>query len=261
MTKRAASGPLALVVLCLLCGATPAVQAAASRVDGQVRALILRPATTPKLNVPYYRTTGTYPRVVDRDVDLSLVNVAVRQAVLDEERRHARVARSSEARFSEKFLTMNPGIFQTHLIRSLMSASTTVVSALIPTVENVPGGHGGDVWISVTVEVPSGRRVTLHDLFSAPIGALRTIARLAQRQVLASNRCIAPYARLAGFSPAWRNYQDFALTRSGIAVGLFASQVGPGVCGRISTTISYKAVARYLNALARHLVAGVRAAR
>src|SRR6266852_4532460 len=53
---------------------------------------------TPALRVPHYRTSGTYPQVSGNGVDLRRVNAALRNTVLAEQQRYARVALKQEAR-------------------------------------------------------------------------------------------------------------------------------------------------------------------
>jgi hypothetical protein len=105
---------------------------------------------TPRFLVPRYNTFGTYPQVRGGRASLIAVNDALTQAVLREQRFYAVSARKAVR-------TRNPyrGVFQTGVVRRFLSASTRVVSALLPVRELYPGGNDGDGWIAVTIHVPS----------------------------------------------------------------------------------------------------------
>jgi hypothetical protein len=51
-----------------------------------------------------------------------------------------------------------------------------------------------------------------------------------------------------------RNYREFALTPTGLAVGVNET----GACGRMEATVPYRMVRPYLSTLGETLVAGVR---
>jgi hypothetical protein len=147
-----------------------------------------------------------------------------------------------------------------------MSASTTVASALIGVRRVLPGGTGGGTWLSVTVEVSTGARVGVRDLFSEPARGLGALAEAARRNLVSTNPCIrasvnAPrvgpiYAR--GFAPTVGNYQHFALTPRGLLVGFFQEQVGGASCSSVQTTVVYAVLRPHLSRLGKRLVAGVR---
>jgi hypothetical protein len=130
-------------------------------------------APTPPLPVRRYHTSGTYPQVRDK-VDLEAVNAALREAVLADQRAYTPYARKEKPRVVYR----ETGVYRTAVDRKLVSASTVVVSALMPaTRELFPGQHEGDGWLAVTVRVPSGVRVTMSDLFANPDQGLRVLAR------------------------------------------------------------------------------------
>jgi hypothetical protein len=208
-------------------------------------------AATPRFNVPRYDTSGKYPEVRGGSASLIAVNHALRQAVVNEQRSYAVSARKAVR-------TGNPnrGVFQTGVVRRLLSASTGVVSALIPLRELYPGGNDGDGWIAVTVRVPSGKRVSLVELFKDPAIALPRLAGVWLGRLTDDERthCVANYLRF--YSPSLTHYRNFALTPNGIAVGFWQAPA----CERLAAIVPYAAIRGYLSPLGRQLVAAVRPA-
>jgi hypothetical protein len=161
-----------------------------------------------------------------------------------------------------------PGVYQTLPRRELISASTVVVSVLVPTLKLYPpGGNDGARWISTTVRVADARQVHISDLFVEPTRGLKIVAAAARRRLLASNPCIRSSSadRSAqfkfGFEPSVRNYRYFALLPSGLAIGFPLGQVGFPACGRVEVIVPYSAVRANLSFVGRELIGGVRRAR
>jgi len=239
--------------------------AASSAATDHPRASPLRvvPRPTPPLRVPHYRTRGTYPQVSRRGLDLRRVNAALRNTVLAEQKRYARVALEQEARSPDPIRLGYKGLFQTSTVPRLISANTVGVSALIPLDEIFPGGHEAGYWLSVTVLVRSGTRVRLPDLFTNPSGALRAIAAAAQRTLIRKNSCVrVSLARdpllERGFAPSVKNYRRFALTTRGLMIGFPIGQVASGVCNRVEATVPYAALQSGLSRLGKDLIAAIR---
>jgi hypothetical protein len=236
--------------------------------SARISALTIQRVTTPKLPVPHYRTSGKYPQIRGPNTSLGNVNRALRQAILDEQRRYALDARKQVASMPESLLRRYYGIFATSPRSGLMSASTVVASALIPTLELYPGGNDGSVWISVTVLVPSGARVELSDLFAHPARGLRALA-LGVKTALLKDKCVMQSFRAPigseyyqrGLAPLASNYRHFAMTSRGLVIGFPITQVAGPPCGRVEATVSYSALRPYLSALGMKLVAGVRSPR
>jgi hypothetical protein len=222
----------------------------------------------PKLSVPNYRTRGTYPTVAGAGVDLAPVNATLREAVLEAQRSYASSIQKTRVKMPWLFRPTyrHAGVYQLSPKRRLTAASTVVVSTLIPLLRLLPGGNNGSTWLSVTVEVPSGRPVALSDLFAEPKRGLRALASAVKRRVEATNACIRQSVRdplagglnARGFRPTPSNYRYFALTPSGLAVGLPIGQVGGSSCGRVEATVPYDVLHPFLSQLGRKLVAGVR---
>jgi len=246
------------------CGGTSTGRSDGS--DSLPTALTIYRVVTPPLPAPHYRTTGTYPQVSGGKVSLKAVNATLRQAVLDEERRYARFARKEVSSTPKRLLRKYPGIFMTSPRSRLISASSVVVSALIPTLELYPLGNDGAVWISVTVRVPSGTRVAVGELFADPARGLRELARLVRTKVLSTNSCVRQSFQdpigfeewERGFAPTASNYRHFALTTRGLVIGFPIAQVASPRCGRVEATVSYEALGSFQSKLGQRLIAGVR---
>jgi hypothetical protein len=243
------------------CGATSLrPQHATTTGSGRPVALRVTQAPMPKLAVPNYETRGTYPQVTDDRTPLAKVNTALTNVVRSEQRRYARVVRENQKYFSP---LNDQGLFATNPRSGVTSASSVVISTLIPLTRRFPGGTGGQVWLSATMRVPSGNSVSVGDLFADRSRGLRALAAAVRRQVVAGNSCIRQsidvlpeYA--TGFAPTTSNYRHFALTAGGVVIGLEGAQVGFVACNRVRTTVSYERLRAEFSPLARRLIAGVR---
>src|SRR2546429_5949289 len=101
-----------------------------------------------------------------------------------------------------------------------MSASTVVVSALLPATREVfPGQSGGDDWLAMTVRVPSGTRVTITDLFKSPDRGLHVLAAAWKARIRRTGGGPCPHGYREVHAPTARDYRAFALTPTGLAVG------------------------------------------
>ncbi len=263
----------ALLVLCFVvvvggvgCGGSTGVNATrkGSTTDlkttalprSDARALTVSFRAIPRLTVPYYKTSGVYPYVSRAGMDLRAVNTTLRNAVLKDQHWFAIEARADEKQGTGGYLPGEYGIYETYPRYPpephLISASTVEVSALIPLVSLYPKGNDGEEWISVTVLVPSGKTVTISDLFKEPRLGIAALARAWKEQLRLHQHLIWKY--WAPESPTPQNYRDFALTPKGLAVGY----VGGGACGRFFAIVPYSILSRYLGPLGKILVAGVR---
>jgi hypothetical protein len=219
--------------------------------SGTVSALTVVEARTPPLPVPQFATSGTYPEVTGAGVDLRAVNAALRAAVLADQRAYAPYAR----REKPGVVYRERGVYRTAVDRRYVSASTVVVSALLPlTRELFPGQHEGDGWLAITVRVPSGRRVTNSDLFTNPGRGLRALAAAWKAKIRRTpgRPCLRTYP--SQYRPTVANYRAFALTPSGIAVGSWEI----AACYRLVATVPYRVLQPYLSELGSALIAGVR---
>jgi hypothetical protein len=214
-------------------------------------------AKTPPLRVTPMRTSGTYPQVSGRGVDLTAVNFALRQAVVDDQQSFGKLVPKVDPRTA-------PGVYQTSPKRRLISASTTVVSALVPTLTLLPAGNDGSWWFSATIEVATARRVAISDLFVDSSQGLKVLAAAARQRLTRENACVRRSVETAGthfasgFSPTSKHYQYFALLPDGLTIGFPLGQVSGPVCSRVRVTVPYSALRPYLNRLGRELVEGVR---
>lgn len=266
---KVASSTVVLLVAATAFGSGSSAGSGGSGVArSRVSPLVVVEARTPPLRVPNYSTSGTYPQVSGGPVSPKAVNAALRNALLGAQRQYAAfVRREYVSSMPELFRPgyRYSGTYRTSPRLSLISASTVVVSALIPVQELLPGGTGGATWLSVTVQVPSGSPVGIRGLFSQPARGLRALASAVRRKVLATNSCIRGSNRgpggaitASGFAPTPRNYRYFALTAKGFAVGFPIDQVGGSSCSSVQATVPYGVVRPYLSNLGQRLIAGVR---
>ncbi len=218
------------------------------------RSLKLVTAPTPRFAVPHYVTSGTFPQVTGSGVSLRAVNSGLRESVLADQRHYAPYARRQRAG--------NPsapdGVYRTRVDRKLASASTVVVSALLPlTREAFPGQHGGDGWLSITRHVPSGAPVTVTKLFANPNQGIRVLAMTWKALIRNTGGafCLRTYPE--HYTATIAHYQEFALTPGGVAVGSWELEA----CYRLVATVPYRVLRPYLSRLGLSLVAGVRPAR
>ncbi len=226
-------------------------------------------AIPPLPRVLKYQTFGVLPQVSNPGIDLSAVNAALRKAIIDHQRRYTR----SILRFLKEMPDKSPirGTYEAYvpgpnpsnpgLERDLISASTTVVSAIIPICTRLSGQNGScQGFISVTVQVPSGRLVTIDDLFAKPRHGLSALAVAFRKRAAAYGGCFRSFLRIfpEWFFPIEKNYQQFALTRRGLAIGWPGVTADLGACNTAVATVPYSVLLPYLSKLGLKLVAGVR---
>jgi hypothetical protein len=208
-------------------------------------------APTPRFHVPRYDTSGAYPQVRRSGIELRAVNTALRNVVLVDQRAYARTARPA-AKLAGRDAR---GVYQIMLDRRLLSASTVVVSALLPAIELYPGGTEGSGWIAGTILVPSGKSVDLNQVFARPRRAVHVLARAWKGQYRRTHRSMVCVTQLPSiFQPTLSNYRLFALTPSGLAVGFW----GHASCPGLEATVPYAVVHPYLSKFGKELVGAVR---
>jgi hypothetical protein len=239
---------LALLAMGVACGGGSHRDAGRS---GTVAALTVVEARTRPLQVPQFDTSGTYPQVTGASIDLRAVNAALRAAELADQRAYAQYARKEKSHVVYR----ERGVYRTAVDRRYVSASTAVVSALLPlTRELFPGQHEGDGWLAVTVRVPSGRPVMISDLFTNPGRGLRALAAAWKAKIRRTpgRPCLRIYP--GQYRPTVANYRAFALTPSGIAVGSWEI----AACYRLVATVPYRRLRPYLSEFGAALIARVR---
>ena len=229
--------------------------------------------TTPPLQVPFYTTAGTFPQVGGgiASTDLTAVNSALRNAILEDQNQYAALARQNEAQQEaagkpQSAEIADPGRYETESDPELISASTAVVSAMIPVLKLFPGGTSGSVWLSVTAQVPSGTVVSITDLFSNPQTGLEALSSETRMRIQSSGKCGITAGLtgsdlttfLHGSNPTADNYKFFALTVGGLAVGFSIGQVAAVGCGRVEVTVPYDTLRPYFSPIGQSLVAGVK---
>jgi hypothetical protein len=107
------------------------------------------------------------------------------------------------------------------------------------------------------VQVATGRRIAISDLFAHPALALPVLesawkARFRHAEPRAWP-CVANYPR--DYRPTPDNYRYFALTPRGLAIGFWQAPA----CDRLEATVPYPLLQPYPGALGRELIAGVHA--
>jgi hypothetical protein len=212
-----------------------------------VRRLTVISAPTPCFPVQGYLTSGAYPNLRGGSKEAARTNIALRRAVVTDQLRYAPSARRHT-------VANAVGTYRTAIDQGLISASTVVVSALIPALRLYPGGGDGQTWISATVEVRSGRAVSLRELLASPPLALPLLVRDWKDRLRRSTAWRYLAEDPAGYTPTLAHYRHFALTPTGLAFG-FPQEPARS---RFAAVIPYRLVHPYLSPLGRRLVAGVR---
>jgi hypothetical protein len=220
-----------------------------SRVANAVHAspLSVVSATTPRFPVARFRTGGTFPQVRDGKLALGAVNMALGAVVASDQHAFEPRARRYGKRIAGHRLPSGyAGYYETEFDRTLVSASTVVVSALIPRMRALlPLQHGADGWLGVTIRVPAGTRVALPQLFGQRAKAMR----LLEAQISADKRLDPAVRRHPAAALATA---QFALLPNGLVVGVVESY------GRDDVLVPYRALRPYLSRLGLRLVAGTR---
>jgi hypothetical protein len=114
-------GRLTSVALALLAAGS------ASAASARIVSLEVGAARTPHFSVRLCDTSGTYPQVQGQGLNLGAVNEALRDAILADQLRYAKLARPVVAGLDPRTA---PGTYWTGIDRKLMSASTVVASWL-----------------------------------------------------------------------------------------------------------------------------------
>jgi hypothetical protein len=226
----------------------------------QAVSVVMDQKPVPKVQASWLDTSGQYPYFRSTVEDLRRANNAFRAAIVADERRFVvdgeRIRVNSFSR--HRAVGDWRGVYHVEAAPAFVSGSTAVISALLRVVRApVLFTSRGPGWLGITVDVASGRRVTIHDLFARPAEGLRALGN-AWRAVVrrgSAAECLTTYRD--AYSTGAANFSQFALTSSGIAVGIDRA----GHCGPIATAVPYSVIRPYLNGLGEQLIAGVRTAR
>ena len=241
-SRRSLAAVAAVAALTVTAATALAVVARSS-----VHSLTLVDAATPCLPVQGYLTAGSYPNVLGSSTWATTTNLALRRAVLSDERRYAWSVRRHT-------IPTVAGVYQTAIDRRLISASSVVVSALLPARRVAPDGTAARTWISTTIDVRSGRPVPLHAILANAPLALPVLAQDWEASLRHSPLWPQLVDHPEGYTPTPSHYQYFALTRTGLAFGFPQGRAG----SRIAAIIPYRLVRPYLSPLGRRLAAGAR---
>jgi hypothetical protein len=131
----------------------------------------------------------------------------------------------------------------------VISASSSVVSVLIPTSVNF-GGVSNESWVSATLSTQTSQPITYADLFSDTSQALTGISDAARAELLATNNCAIsdPSALNQGLDPTNPdNFKHYAISPSGLTIGFERYQIGIGACGGPSVTIPWSQLQSFLS--------------
>lgn len=254
VTKRILIG---LVVSCLaLAGIYIAIRSTSNRPGDGTSALQYEPVVVPTMSAEF-NPTGTYPQITGQR-GLEKVNAAIRDAIVaDQNRLWERRDTYAEYAKGEKgdYFILDEGRY--------VSASSAIVSILLPVNQSLPGSRHSSSWVSVTVVVPSGDRVELTDLLLDPVKGLDFVARATIEHYLAdSESCV--YANMisggpiSGLDPTIDNYGRFALMPSGLVIGFEAGQIAGMACGSQVATIEWRDLEPYLSERGASLVSALR---
>jgi hypothetical protein len=208
---------------------------------------------TPRFGVRRYNTTGVYMSVSEKRRNIRNVNQAIKNAILDDQRKYESSAIREVARYHGPY----KGVYKTGVNRRLVSASTVVVSALIPVTRLYPAGTDGQGWISITALTGTGERIILTKMLENRKRDLPKLSSVWKNVVrtkkpTAWRYCVAPY--LPEYTP---DFEAFALTPKGIAIAFRAE---PG-CLQRQATIPFSELKPYVSAEGKRIIAGVRAPR
>ena len=135
-----------------------------------------------------------------------------------------------------------------------MSASTVVVSALLPVVrEAFHGQHGRAGWLATTIEPASGRSVKLQELFASPDG-IRVLGKAWRSRLPGDVRECVDDGAFGAYNPNATYFRKFALTPQGIAIGVASDSY----CGAWYSVVPYGVLRSDLSKIGSRLVGGVR---
>jgi pimeloyl-ACP methyl ester carboxylesterase len=207
---------------------------------------------------PDFTTSGDYVQVSGA-AGLGTVNAELRELIINDQ---------AALRALEKNYPPHegpPGIYSSEPRQGQISASSAVVSALIPAASATPDAatliqH----WVSGTYLVPSGTPVSLPSLFTSLPQGLQALARFAKAGLLATNGCVRQFNTEvgstgdAGFAPTRSDYQYFAMMPAGLAIGFLDGQVSEMACGDAEVTVSWSQLRPYLSPFALQLISKLR---
>src|SRR5262249_54452273 len=128
---------------------------------------------TRRFVIGLYDASGAYPHVKGDGVELAAVNAGRRRGVVSGQRGNLRAQGDPRP---GPVGALCGGIYEMWVDPRLVSASTSVVSALLPAFELKPCGNDAQGWVSMTLRVPSGVSVRLSELFASRAQGLRVLA-------------------------------------------------------------------------------------
>ncbi len=274
MRRNYVAGSILLMAVFLTgCGRNAAGDAH-PRASAGVHRLRISQVALPRLPVADYVTLGTYPAPSGNSRLVASADASIHTLVKAFERKYARSARpyvrmclAKGPRWCQEAGGKGEFRFFSRTRNSIwrglperVSASSLVVSALIPTLQLYPGGTDGMEWFSLTVQEPAGRQIHLRDLFRNPSVGMKLVARETRHRMLSADPWLRAYVKgpdtvgsnASGFNPSGDNYSHFALTVHGLVIGFDNLQLGYG--GPLNVTIPYAAIDGRMSKLGKTLV-------
>lgn len=214
--------------------------------------------------VPYLSIKGTIPQFLGSAPGLTKVNQEVLARVFSDETSYIKEVRNHILFTPLSLLKMYPGDYEVYGQRKDLngSANSSVVSVLMKTDASLPGGGTpAAFWISITVEVRSGKIVQLDDLFNNGTRALQAISSYVLTTLDKSNKCVVETPKqwvqpeLAANSG---NYSTWSLTPRGIMFAFDAGLVVSPGCGRLSITVPFSTINKFLGPTGKSIIASAR---
>jgi hypothetical protein len=161
-----------------------------------------------------------------------------------------------------------PGDYSIEPSKNFVSASSAEISEMLPTASEFPLGVYTENWVSSTVEIPSGVTVEMQQLFKNPSSALREISFIVKNDFLKGKTEDERIVRnndyslgwttvFAGIAPKYSNYNYWALTSQGLALGFSQGVLAGDDAGRIEVTVPYTKLSNYFSSLGSYLVSKV----
>lgn len=238
------------------------LMAPACAIAGHVSPLRIIASSLPRVPNHQVHTSGSFPELAPSSASSPKVNPILELAVRTDEHRFAALIRSEKIDRRTA-----PGVYRMTTVRRLVSASSVVFSALVPTRRIVPGLNGGDSWFAMTVLTQSGRPLALDDLFTNVRQGLRVLSATVRERLITTNRCVRNSLSDAIAGPEFRralsatlqHYRYFALLSTGLAVGFPVGQVAYPACGSVDVVIPYRSIVAVSSRFGRSVMAGTRA--
>ncbi len=264
MTRTNLGGVLALIfiVMCIgACGGSR-VEAKITNKDSQLGTVKISLKAIPAPQGVGVSFTGSYPVLVGLNKEINRNNTEIRNTIIEDERSFISAVNQQE--IINRQAGIEPGGYNTYEVspRGVALANSVLASLLLAKTQAFAGGVTFSDWISITLELSTGMKVAISDLFKDPKIALAVISKRSESILESNNSCFKGSIGMKGLSrlfesgldPKSQNFRDFALTRTGLALGFPQDQIAEDSCGAIEAVIPYRYLRPYLSNLGIDLV-------